>query len=935
MAADERTGADPRPDLLRYATLSAPDVAAELGSRPEGLTTDEADARFEREGPNVIPEQPRAGVTRRLLAQLTHFFARLLWVAAVLAWIGGLPQLAIAIAVVVVVNGVFSFAQEEHAERVTRELARLLPATVAAHRDGRPVPLPADRLVRGDAISLREGDRVPADARLVHEDALRLDLSLLTGESEPVERDAEPWSGGTDPAEARSLVLAGTFVTSGSGRAVVVGTGTRTVLGAIATLTGEVRRRPTPLRRELDHTVRVIGTIAVLVGVVFFVATMWMGQPMGDGFLFSVGVIVALVPEGLLPTLTLSLAMSATRMARHRALVRHLEAVETLGATTVICSDKTGTMTTNQMTVRTVRTAGLSLSASSFGWAPGGTLLIGDVPAPAEGLHAATDLLYGAALCGDARLEQRDGRWVCMGDPTEGALVALAAKGGVDRAGAERAMPRVREFPFGSDRRRMSTVHRRADGAMALFAKGSPETILDACVSVRTSEGTAELDGQARDGVLSQVDELATSGLRVLALARRVFEAGEPRTAKEAERGLELLGLVGLEDPVRPGVPDAVRRCMAAGIRVVMVTGDHPGTAVSVAETVGLGHGRTVLGADLPEEDGPLADLLRDPNVRVLARVLPEQKLRIAASLQAAGEVVAMTGDGVNDAPALRQADIGVAMGLTGSDVAREAADLVLLDDDFSHIVEAVEEGRAAFDNIRRFLTYHLTDNVAELMPFVAWALSGGRIPLLISVLQVLALDIGTDLLPALALGAERPEPGVMARPPRAPDERLLSRHVLLRAFAFLGPVEAVLSLAMLPIGAALWFGWSWGAPLPAGSDAAVISSALFAAIVLMQMANAFECRSDPTSLFEIGPLSNRLLLVAVALEVLTLLVFVQVTAVADLLGAAPLPAHAWAPVMLTPFVFLGAEELRKLVVRRRYASRQAAVAQVDRAGDF
>ena len=369
----------------------------------------------------------------------------------------------------------------------------------------------------------------------------------------------------------------------------------------------------------------------------------------------------------------------------------------------------------------------------------------------------------------------------------------------------------------------------------------------------------------------------------MLAFASRTVEGDPPQTPEDVEGDLSLLGLVGLADPVRPEVPEAVRRCRQAGIRVVMVTGDHPSTAAAVAANAGLAAGPVVLGADLPEDDAALQTLLADPEVSVLARVAPEQKLRIARALQALGEVVAMTGDGVNDGPALRQADIGVAMGVVGTDVARGAADIVLLDDNFAHIVEAVEEGRAAFDNIRRFLTYHLTDNVAELAPFVLWALSGGAIPLILSVLQILALDIGTDLLPALALGAERPEPGTMRRPPRPRHARLLDRRVLGRAFGFLGPIEAVVSLSLLPIGAALFLGWHAGSPLPdAGVPLATLSTLVFASIVTMQMANAFACRSTPGSLLSIGPLSNRLLVAAVGVEAVILLCFVHIPPVAE-----------------------------------------------------
>ncbi|RJQ44524.1 MAG: cation-transporting P-type ATPase, partial [Gaiellales bacterium] len=518
---------------------------------------------------------------------------------------------------------------------------------------------------------------------------------------------------------------------------------------------------------------------------------------------------------------------------------------------------------------------------------------------------------------GDARVEERDNRWSCVGDPTEGALLVLARKGGVERQTEERASPRVSEFPFESRRQRMSTVHVLSSGAYEVLAKGSPEAILPLCRTIRVNDEAPPFGKEREREVLAAAESLAGEGLRVLAFARREMQDGAPRSAGEAEQEMEFLGLVGMADPVHPEVPEALARCRRAGIRVVMITGDHPATAIAVAREAGLPTDTVILGLELPESDEELGELLGDREA-VLARIAPEQKLRIARALQARGEVVAMTGDGVNDAPALRQADIGVAMGKVGTDVAREAADLVLLDDNFAHIVEAVEEGRAAFTNIKRFLTYHLTDNVAELTPFIAWALTAGKIPLMISVLQILALDIGTDLLPALALGAEKPEPGVMDRPPRPRQARLLDRRVLGRAFGFLGPVEAGAAMAMLPLGAFLFFGWP-GGPLPTGGvERDTLSAMVFAAIVVMQMANAFECRSTPSSLFSIGPLSNRLLLGAVLVEAAALAAFIYIPPVAKALGQHPLdPAH-WLPVLVTPWVLLGAEELRKAVARRR-----------------
>jgi magnesium-transporting ATPase (P-type) len=726
------------------------------------------------------------------------------------------------------------------------------------------------------------------------------------------------------PIEAGTLVFAGTFVSSGSCAAVTVAAGSATRLGAIARLTGQVHRRSTPLERELNRAVVVIALFAVTVGAVFLAVSTAAGMDLRPGLTFSVGVLVALVPEGLLPTLTLALATSASRLARRRVVVRRLEAVETLGSTTVICTDKTGTLTANQMTARVVVLPGQRFEVSGAGYETGGGLLAGDRPVNDAELSSLQRLLLAAALCGNARIERRDGRARCSGDPTEGALVVLAAKGGIDREAAERRRPRVREFPFDSRRRRMSTLHAEPDGRHRLLVKGGPEAVLAVCDRVATDRGSEPLSTAWRTRIAAEEEALASQGLRMLALAERELESPDVAGADDAERGLTLLGVVGMADPVRPEVPEAVARCRAAGIRVIMITGDHPATALTVARRAGLADGRLLLGTELPEKDEELLALLADTTI--LARTAPEQKLRVTRLLQARGEVVAMTGDGVNDAPALRRADIGVAMGASGTDVARAAADMVLLDDNFAHLVEAIEEGRAAFANIRRFLTYHLTDNVAELAPFAIWGLSFGAVPLTLTVLQVLALDIGTDILPALGLGIEAAEPGIMAQPPRSRKARLLDARVLGRAFGFLGPVEAATSMAIMLASAALFLGWTPGRALPAsGPGLATLSTILFAAIVLLQMANAFQCRSTSTSVFRMSPLSNRFLVAAVASEAALLLALVYFAPLSGLLGQRPLAGQNWLPILLAPLVLVAAEEIRKLVVRRREGHEMAS----------
>ncbi|NTW41924.1 MAG: cation-transporting P-type ATPase, partial [Cellulomonadaceae bacterium] len=728
----------------------------------------------------------------------------MLWVAAVLAWVASMPALAVAIAVVVLLNGSFAFAQEYRADRAAEQLRDLLPTRATVRRDGRPHVVDAADLVVGDLVLLEAGDRVCADLLLGPGELVRVDESMLTGEST------------ARAAETGSELSAGTYLVEGHAEAVVVAVGAATRLAGIAAVTQAAVRPPSPLAKELHRIVRVIALIAVGVGVAFFLTSWALGEPLGDAYLFAIGATVALVPEGLLPTVTLSLSRAAQRMARRDALVRRLEAVETLGSATFICTDKTGTLTRNQMAVVECWTPVGAVHVAGHGYDPTASLT-----GPDAALAATAAAADSAARCSpDARADLHDGVWGPVGDPMDVALHVL-----VTRTGGSLPPPRLSRRPFDPHRRRSSVMDR--DGVHVV---GAPDSVLPLCASEPT-------------GAAAAVDEMAARGLRVLAVATRPARPGETTVdPADDEHELELVGLLGLQDPPRDDVGDAIGACRAAGIRIAMITGDHPVTALTIARQVGLvtGEPLVVVGRDLPADDAPLGALLDRDDV-VVARVTPQDKLRIARSLQRRGHVVAMTGDGVNDGPALRTADIGIAMGASGTDVAREAADLVLLDDHFSSIVAAVELGRATYANIRRFLTYHLTDNVAELTPFAIWALSGGRVPLALTVLQVLALDIGTDLLPALALGAERPNRRTMTGAMRLGP--LLDGRVLGRAFGVLGPVEALTSMAGFLL-VLTWGGWSWG-QTPGAELLSLASGTAFAAIVLGQLANAFACRSE------------------------------------------------------------------------------------------
>ena len=855
-------------------------VARSSGSVP-GLTTSEARARLARDGPNVLPAPRGVSAWRRLAREFVHFFAAMLWAAGALAFLAGLPQLGVAIFVVVVLNGLFAFAQEHRAEHAAERLRDLLPRRATVRRDGRPVEVDAHELVVGDVVLLAAGDRISADLELVEAHACRIDTSTLTGESVPI---------AVEPPE---VAYAGTFVVEGEAVALVTATGRDTRLAGIAALARATARPRSPLSKELDRLVRTVAVIAVGVGCTFFTLAWAIGMPAGDGLVFAIGVTVALVPEGLLPTVTLSLALGAQRMAGRQALVRRLEAVETLGSTTFICTDKTGTLTENRMAAVAVWTPLGEATVVGVGYEP-----VAQIDAAPTVLAATARAALVAARCSSGRVELRDGAWIAHGDPMEAALHALALRAGVDVLGDDARDPGVRRFPFDPRRRRMSIVT-----PSRVLVKGAPDAVLPCCIG-GIPGGDAALAA------------FAARGLRVLAIAERPVGPVPPATADEAESGLQLLALIGLEDPPREHAAAAVAACRAAGMKVAMVTGDHPATAAAIAREVGLaGDDALVIeGDDLPADDEMLGALV-DRDGIVLARITPEQKLRIAQQLSRRGHVVAMTGDGVNDGPALQEADIGIAMGRSGTDVAREAADLVLLDDDFATLVVAIEQGRGTFANLRRFLTYHLTDNVAELTPFVVWALSGDRFPLAIGVLQVLALDIGTDTLPAVALGAEPPSAHVLERPPAR--GRLLDRSVARRAFGLLGPTEAAVAMAAF-VASLVGSGWAPGEDFPTGAPLLAASGAAFTAIVLGQLANAFACRSRARTPWQMSWRTNPLLLVAVAVELLCLAVFLWFPPAADLLEQSAPSFAGWAVAALAPAAVLFVDALDKRASRGR-----------------
>jgi magnesium-transporting ATPase (P-type) len=870
---------EPPPPLTSTAAGESVDVDA-FPTTSTGLTSGEALRRLTSDGPNELPAPRRPPALTRFAKQLIHFFAIMLWVAGGLALLARLPQLGVAIFIVILLNALFAFIQESRAGRAAERLRTLLPRRVTVRRDGRRVEIDAREVVCGDALLLESGDRIPADATAVAAHAVLVDTSLLTGESEPT------------TLERGDTLFAGTFVVEGECDALVTATGPATRLADIARLTTTTSAPSSPLTIELQRVVRTIAAIAFGVGTAFFVLALLIGNPASEGLVFAIGVTVALVPEALLPTVTLSLAWGAEQMAKRHVLVRNLEAVETLGSTTFICTDKTGTLTRNQMTVVQAWTPAGTAVTSEPGYEPTGSVVLSDPTARAE----VQRLARAGTLCSNGYSYEVDGVWQAHGDPMEAAIDVFARRLGIDTE-AERSNNSVTaRFPFDPRRRRMAVVI-----AGEALVKGAPDAVLPLC------EGT--------DGAAAALTALMDRGLRVLAVAGKHVGEHIPVSAADAEQDLELYGLLALEDPPRVDVHEAIDACRRAGIKVAMITGDHPATATAIATEVGLRStdGLVLSGHELPDDEAVLGAMLDRDGV-VVARVSPEDKLRIARALRARGHVVAMTGDGVNDGPALHEADIGIAMGASGTDVAREASDLVLLDDHFGSIVAGVEQGRSTFLNIRRFLTYHLTDNVAEVTPFIAWVLSGGRFPLALGVLQILALDIGTDTLSAVALGAEPPAPHTLERPPVS--GHLLNRTVLHRAFGVLGPTVAVFAMLAFVMSFVV-AGWRPGDPFPGGHAAMAASGAAFMTVVIAQTANAFACRSSSRWPGTIGWSTNRLLIPAASIELLFSLVVLFVVPIADELEHANPPLVGWAIAFMAAPAILAVDALDKR--RRRH----------------
>ncbi|HHT9111032.1 MAG TPA: HAD-IC family P-type ATPase [Candidatus Brocadiaceae bacterium] len=908
-----------------FVPLPIDKIYEELGTSPSGLSEGDAKRRLESYGTNVLREVKKKRLFLRFLENLYNLLAILLWIGGALALVADMPVLGWAIFAVILINAVFSFWQEYKAERALDALKKLLPQKAGVLRDGKEKEISAEELVPGDIILLEEGDNISADARLIEAFNMRVDNSALTGESEPIYKTSEAVVKGKEFlwAELPNMVFAGASVISGTGKASVIATGMHTEIGRIASLTQELRAEKSPLQRELEKVTKIVTILALAMGVIFFFLGTYIGKlSVAHAFIFAIGIIVANVPEGLLPTVSLSLSMSVQRMARRNALIKKLSSVETLGCTTVICTDKTGTLTTNEISVTKIFVNGKVMNVSGARYEPVGNFYFRGMSLSRwEMVENGMDTFFDACvLCNNAGLipprTDKD-RWGITGDPTEAAMLVMAAKGGVDIEERRNALPRIGQLPFEAVRKRMTSIN-LIDGKTQAYVKGAPREVLDLCTSMLNKGKMEPLTDSLREIILSKNDSMARDGLRVLGVAYRPLDFSEGFTIENTEKELIFLGLAGMMDPPRPEVSKALALCHRAGIRVVMITGDYGLTALSIAKKIRLtktDNPKVVTGNELAEmDDERLRRLLTEEEV-IFARVSPEHKMKVVAAFKDMGEIVAVTGDGVNDAPALKKADIGVAMGIRGSDVAKEAAAMILTDDNFASIVAAIEEGRAVYANIKKFVTYIFASNIPEIVPFIAFVLF--KIPLPLTVMQILAVDLGTDMVPALGLGAEPPEPGLMDKPPRPKDKRLLDVPLLFRAYCFLGPIEAAVCMAGFFF-IYFQYGWIPGMVMPDSGGVYLTATTMsLAGIVATQIGNVFACRTERESVFKVGFFKNKLVLLGIVSELAIITTLVYTPFLQRIFGLAPLGLKEWGFLFaFTPVLFL-MEEGRKLIMRK------------------
>lgn len=880
-----------------WHTLTVDESYKELESQADGLAHTEVVERTLKYGPNELQASRRISPWEILAEQFKNVLILILLGATTISLFLGHGVESIVIAVIVLFAVVLGFIQEYRAERALEALKQMAAPTATVLRDGREVKIPSRDLVPGDVIIVHTGDRIPADARLLEAVNLQVEEAALTGESVPVEKHIHALENEELPVgDRRNMVYAGTAVTYGRGRALVVSTAMQTEFGKIAQLLQTIETGKTPLQHNLDKVGTVLARAAFVVVALIVAVGLFRGQPFIDMLIFGIALAVAVVPEALPAVVTISLAIGVQKMVKRNALIRRLPAVETLGSTSVICSDKTGTLTKDEMTVRKIYTGGKLFAVSGAGYVPEGVFSTNG-GSPSGITPTLRHMLTAATLASDTRLaKDSTGNWDIKGDPTEGALVVAAAKAGLEKELLDTSYPRIHEIPFSSETKRMTTVH-QSNGTLTSYAKGAPEVIVHDCDFVVTEHGLEILDKERREHILDQAHTMASEALRVLGVSFK-----PDTTLETAQRGMTFLGLAGMIDPPRPEAKAAIGVCMAAGIRPIMITGDHPITAQAVARELGLLHnsGRVVTGAEL--EVMPDDQLVQEAeHISVYARVSPAHKLRVVTAWQERGHIAAMTGDGVNDAPALKKADIGIAMGITGTDVTKEAAAMTLTDDNFASIVAAVEEGRGVFGNIKKYLMYLLSSNIGEIGLMAGSALLG--LPLPLTAVQILYVNLATDGLPALALSVDPPEKDLMKRKPRDPRTGIFTRPVV--TLMVLGGIWSTL----INLGLFTW-------ALNSGRSISEAMTMTFVSLVLIQFFKAYNFRSDRHSVLN-KPFANKWLNTAILWEVALLLVIIYVPFLHDAFGTYYLPLVDWLIIGGLAVTIVPVLELAKWMERR------------------
>jgi len=898
----------------KWWSLQPGEVLTALNSSPTGLAQEEVIRRFSQFGPNELLEKEKISPWKIFFEQFKSVLIIILLIAIVLSAIVGDVKESVVIAIIVLMASGLGFLQEYRAERTIEALKRLAAPMASVLRDGREIEIPARELVPGDILILRTGNKVPADGRLLEVFNLKVDEASLTGESIPVEKMVEPLPPETNPADRRNMVFMGTTVVYGRGKAIVTATGMSTEFGRIASLLEKVKAEPTPLQVNLDRMGKWIGLGAVTLCVILAGLGTLRGHGILEMLIWGVSLAVAAVPEALPAVVVIGLAIGVRRMARRNALIRKLSAVETLGCTTFICSDKTGTMTQDQMTVRRIYVDGQMLEVTGVGYEPVGQFISNHRPISPENYPSLLKLLHIGSLCNDTSLYQEENKWKIKGDPTEGALIVLAAKAGLWSDELNQKFPRLAEIPFTSERKRMTTIHKTPQGKIA-YSKGAPEIVLTSCRYHLKDGEEKPLTEEDKEKIISLAQEMAAGALRVLALAykRLSLDSSSPEffnfLPASVEQDMVFVGLAGMIDPPREEAKGAVELCNQAGIKSVMITGDHKLTAVAIARELGiLQDGLVVTGNELDNlSEDELNSIVE--KIEVYARVSPTHKLRVVEALAKRGHVVAMTGDGINDAPALKKADIGVAMGITGTDVTKEAADMVLLDDNFASIVAAVEEGRAVFSNIKKYLMYLLSSNIGEVLLMAVAILFGpliglpyGAIPLV--AIQILFVNLITDGLPAIALAVDPPDPDIMKQKPRPRNQGIFTRPVL-----FLILIGGVWS-CLVNVGIFKW-------ALDSGRSMLEAQGLCFVSLIIIQFFKAYNFRSDKHSIFKIGFFGNKWLNLSILGEILLLLIIIYWPSLHEPFRTFSLTASDWLRVVLLSSTIFPIIEFSKFLVRR------------------